>query len=79
MDANTISLLRLFNQYDYVMGKIAGEIENGNRCGCFGVNIFKEDYDDLTEGQIEKFEEEGSDEFEIVVDWLLQIDQEARE
>lgn len=78
MDANTISLLRLFNQYDYVMGKIAGEIENGNRCGCFGVNIFKEDYD-LTEGQIEKFEEEGSDEFEIVVDWLLQINQEARE
>ena len=56
------------------MRKIAGEIESGNRCGCFGVNIFKEDYDDLTEGQIKKFEEEGSDEFEIVVDWLLQID-----
>ena len=73
MDANTISLLRLFNQYDYAMETIADKIEHGERCGCFGINIYKDDCDNLTEGQIKKFEEEGSDKFEIVVDWFLQI------
>ncbi len=73
MDNNTIELLKLFNQYDYAMEKIAEEIENGNTCGCFGINVFKDEFDDLTEEQIKKFEEEESDEFEIIVDWNLQI------
>lgn len=72
MNEDTIMLLKLFGEYDHAMEKIAEDIKNDYSNGMFGIQVYKEDYHEITDEMEEYFD--GQDVFEITVDWNLCIE-----
>lgn len=67
----TTEILELFGEYDRALDMISERVFNGDLCGAFGIVVYKDEHDEITEEMEEYFN--GEDEYEIYVEWDLEI------